>query len=75
MKYLIGTIILSFLLMPILMYAQDDLGVRPLQTYLSEREENKVKQDRLIQLYSKEEFDICGRCVDAFKRKLAEDRR
>jgi len=23
----------------------------------------------------KEELDICGRCVDAFKRKLAEDRR
>lgn len=23
----------------------------------------------------KEEFDICGRCVDAFKRKLNEDRR
>ena len=23
----------------------------------------------------KEEFDICGRCIDAFKRKLAEDRR
>jgi hypothetical protein len=23
----------------------------------------------------KEEFDICGRCVDAFKRKLAEDKR
>lgn len=23
----------------------------------------------------KEEFDICGRCVDAFKRKLARDRR